>query len=129
MPMLLVSFVLIVAVVVRPSQPAKVLGFSDILPKEFSLWTPLDWQRGDPTIIKDKLIELGAYVRNGKIFDRGGKQIVFAQIVRGMAFSLLTWESGNKPPEYHPGTTEEKRQIIEKLQKKYTLIIVSLTLK
>jgi hypothetical protein len=134
----LVSLLLIVFVLVSSFQenekPAKDLDFARILPKEFSLGTPLEsppWARRNDhyATIGHKLFELGAYVRNGKIFDRDGKQIFFVKTVGRMSFSLLTWESNNKPPEYQPGTLEEKGKLIEKLEKNYTLIKVSVTLK
>ncbi len=62
--------------------------------------------------VRQRLIELKAHCRRGKLFDRSGKEIRFYRLAG-------CW--GNPPPGYRE-ILERQRRELEKLKKRYTVI-------
>ena len=87
-----------------PTDPA---DLTKCLPEGVSLSTPLP--RTKETTVGQKLAELGAYTKDGKIYDRSGREIYFFQGIVG----------GPQPsPEMEKQQAEEER----KLHEHYTVI-------
>jgi hypothetical protein len=87
-----------------PTNPADLAKY---LPEGVSLSTPLPRTNG--TTVEQKLAELGAYAKEGKLYDRSGKEIYFFQGIVG----------GPRPsPEMEKQRAEEER----KLHERYTVI-------
>ena len=133
-PLFIASLVLAIGLlgIYVSKAPPKPLEFADVLPEEFSPSVPLDgtpwvWRKGDPTI-KDKLIELGAYIRDRKIVDRNGKEVVFLRIIgpgnRGSRPHIEAVWGGNIRRESLLKTDwRDTNKEIQELKKKYTVII------
>jgi hypothetical protein len=77
------------------------------LPEGVSLSTPLPRTNG--TTIGQKLAELGAYAKEGKLYDRSGREIYFYQGIIG---------GPQTSPEMEKQRAEEER----KLHERYTVI-------
>lgn len=67
---------------------------------------------GKPETVRDRLTELKARCRQGKLTDSRGKQIYFLRLIG-------CW--GNPPADYEE-QLEEQRTKLRELQKKYTVI-------
>ena len=104
MPMYLLSLLLLVAVLVAPVKPRE-RTISDLLPNGITLSTPLSSLGWEGPKIKDKLDELGAYVRDGKIIDRNDKEVVFFTMtipgIRNDELSRRQWEELGKLQQKH----------------------------
>jgi hypothetical protein len=138
-PFYIVSFVLAAGLlgIFLSKAPPRPLTFVDVLPSGFDLSRPLDsvpWEHARGPTINDKLFELGAHVQNGKIVDQNDKEIIFAHVESygwgGMSLSVC--KSKDKAPKFLSSKNVETQEIlreIEKLKRKYTVIITSHTYK
>jgi hypothetical protein len=91
-------------------------AIAPFLPEYFTLSTPLvqhSWEpdRGGPTIC-DKLKELGARVRDGKLCDASGKEIRF--VIR---------HGGGDTSRFMERQAEERAEVAE-LNKQYTVVVL-----
>jgi hypothetical protein len=97
--------------------------FGSCLPKNIQLNSVVqgdpanDATRGEPkpVTIQQKLIELKAKCKNGKLFDLTGKEIYFVQLIG-------CW--GN-PPEDYQEQLDRQQQELKRLKEKYTVIEIS----
>jgi hypothetical protein len=108
--------------------PPKPLEFADILPKGFELSRPLVCNPWGPEAltINDKLVELGAYIEDGKIVDRNGKEIIFAHLDCGHTGTYLSVLGvKDEAPKFYCSRTVEIWHEINKLKQKYIVIITS----
>jgi len=86
---------------------------SDVKPTE--IVTPGSYEGGratKPKTVRDRLTELKARCRKGKLTDSRGKQISFLRLIG-------CW--GNQPADYEE-QLEEQRVRLRELQKRYTVI-------
>jgi hypothetical protein len=97
-------------------------GFANCVPKEISLKGKISEDPPDsspkskkPRTIEQKLIDLKARCSNGKLVDKGGREIRFVHL-------LGCW--GN-PPENYQELLDKQQVEISKLKEKYTVIEIS----
>lgn len=99
-------------------KPATATDPFPCLPETFSLDEIVSYRRmrndkEDGISIKDKLVEMKAQCKNGKLVDSRKREIKF--------FRLDCF--GNPPADYLE-RQQKKREELEKLQKQYTVIII-----
>jgi hypothetical protein len=86
----------------------------DCLPEGFKLSDVVSYRHKDGRInIKDKLIEMKARCKDGKLIDSKGREIKF--------FKVACY--GNPPADYDE-IAQKEREELEKLQKDYTVIVM-----
>ncbi len=86
------------------------------LPENIKLSSPLSSLNRLPTV-KDKLTEVGAYAKDGKLFDNSGKEIRFYSYIDGRGYM-----PGN--PDYEK-EVQKHGEAIRELQKTYTVIVLA----
>jgi hypothetical protein len=97
-----------------PSIPPDWSAISACLPAGITLDTIFCPERetcppAERTTVKQKLIDLGAYAKDGKLYDRSCREIYFLQIPR----------SGPQPG---PDEEQRRRDQLEDLRRRYTVI-------
>ena len=115
-------FILVAGLLWPVAGRSKSEGFANCMPKDVSLKGKISEDLPDsqpeskkPRTIEQKLIELKARCSNGKLVDKGGKEIRFVQL-------LGCW--GN-PPENYQEQLDKQQVEISKLKEKYTVIQIS----
>ena len=68
-----------------------------------------------PITIKRELIQLGAYCKNGKIFDRWGREIYFYQVPESGGVCRVE-------PLVEPANSHEEDNRLKSLEKRYRVI-------
>jgi hypothetical protein len=81
----------------------------------------------EPLTVRRKLILLGAYCKNGKIFDRWGKEIYFYQVLEpgGVCAVQPLWAFKARPPSgaiEAPTNSHEEEDRLKSLEKRYRVI-------
>jgi len=85
---------------------------AELLPENLKLDMPLQGDKSHPNI-KEKLVELGADVKNGKIWDRNDKEVIFRITSSGGEDKKRSEEDRKKWQEY-----------IKELREKFTVIVI-----
>ena len=98
------------------------------LPEGISLSTSLatvSHGPGDPRV-RDKLKELGAHARNGRLFDASGKEIRFFQLYVPSGTELAVFTTREDEQRRHR-SVQKQEQELQELRRRYNVIVITHT--